>query len=369
MIRISSDGTQLDCEGRWTLSHISDLHVMLKKLTREMKEVTCVNVAAITKMDTAGALFLSDLVDQLHQSGATVQVSGLKNKFQPLLALVSRESEQIHTKRDIVPVSENAFAAVGEWAVDKYLQFLSFFTFFGELVIVIFQNLLTPGHIQWKSTFRIVDETGYRALPIIGLMSLLIGVVLAYQLTAQLQTYGATIFVVDVSGVAILREFGPLITAIIMAGRTSTSFAAFIGTMKVNEEIDALRTMGISPLERLVLPRIFGLIFSLPLLTVWANIFGVLGGMVMAHWMVDITFYGYLERFQQVVPLKQLMLGLVKTPVFAMIIASVGCFQGLKTGSSADSVGWQTTKSAVQSIFLIIVADAAFSILFSMMDL
>src|SRR5262249_14763311 len=138
---------------------------------------------------------------------------------------------------------------------------------------------------------------------------------------------------------------------------------------KVNEEIDALSTMGVLPVERLVLPRIFGLLISLPLLTVWGNIFGVLGNMMMTYHMIDLAYLGYLDRFSQVIALKQLILGLIKTPVFAIIIASVGCFQGFKTGSSAESVGWQTTKSAVQSIFLIILADAGFSILFSVMGL
>lgn len=368
MIHLSADGTQLDCDGKWTLANIAGLHSELKSI-KDISSVTRLNVSGIAKMDTAGALFLSDLVDDLRKAGGVIQVSGLKNKFQPLFALVSRESEQIQANKEIALPSENGFAVVGQWAFDKYLQFLSFFAFIGELIVIVFQNSLSPARIQWKATFRIVDETGYRALPIIGLMSFLIGVVLSYQLTTELRVYGATVFVVDVSGVAILREFAPLITAIIMAGRTSTSFAALIGTMKVNEEIDALRTMGILPLERLVLPRIFGLIFSLPLLTVWANIFGVLGAMVMAYYMIDLSYLGFLDRFSQVVALKQLVLGMIKTPVFAMIIAAVGCFQGFKTGSNADSVGRQTTKSAVQAIFLIIVADAAFSILFSMMDL
>lgn len=368
MIRLSDDGTQLNCEGRWILSNLSDIQAQLKSLTHEIKDVTRLNVAGIVKMDTAGALFLNDLLDRLRQSGKTVRVFGLKNKFRALFSLVSHESEQLHVKGKIQPVLPlNGLAIVGKWAYDKYLQILSFFAFFGELAIILFQNLMIPSRIQWKLTLKIMDETGYRALPIVGLMSFLIGVVLAYQLTTELEAYGATVFVVDVSGVAILREFGPLITAIIMAGRTSTAFAALIGTMKVNEEVDALRTMGVSPLQRLVLPRIFGLIFSLPLLTVWANIFGVLGSMVMAKWMLDLSYHGYLERFGEVVALKQLMLGMVKTPVFAVIISAVGCFQGFKTGTSAESVGWQTTKAAVQTIFLIIVADAGFSILFNSM--
>jgi len=365
MIRLTADGTQLTCDGKWTVGNIADLHAELKSLSAELKSVTRLNVSGVVKMDTAGALFLSDLVEELRQSGNVIQISGLKNKFQPLYALVTHESEQMHAKKEIAVSQGNPLAVVGEWAYDKYLQCLAFFAFIGELVVIVFQNSLNPVRIQWKTTLRIMDEAGYRALPIIGLMSFLIGLVLAYQLTTELQTYGVTVFVVDVSGVAILREFGPLITAIIMAGRTSTSFAALIGTMKVNEEIDALRTMGIVPLERLVLPRIFGLIFSMPLLTVWANIFGVLGAMVMSYYLIDLSYLSFLDRFNQVVALRQLILGMIKTPVFAMIIAAVGCFQGFRTGSNADSVGRQTTKAAVQAIFLIIIADAIFSIVYS----
>ncbi len=368
MIHLSADGIQLNCDGQWTLPNISNLEIQIRSTLNQLEKVACINLSGIVKMDMAGALLLSHLVNQ---PGCSVQVSGLRNEFQSLFALVSKESKPLQEQEISADAknSQNVFAIVGRWAHDKYLQLLAFFAFFGELITILFQNIVTPRRIQWRSIFSIVEETGYRALPIIGLMSFLIGIVLAYQLTTELKAYGATVFVVDVSGVAILREFAPLITAIIMAGRTSTAFTALIGTMKVNEEIDALCTMGIAPLERLALPRILGLIISLPLLVIWANVFGVLGSMVMAKWAIDLNYLNYLSRFGQVVALKQLILGMIKTPIFAIIISTVGCFQGLKVGSSADSVGWQTTKSAVQAIFLIIVADAGFSILFSMMGL
>lgn len=368
MIHLSADGTQLNCDGQWTLPHVSNLEIQLRATLKQLEKVVCINVSGIVELDTAGALLLSHLVDR---SSGSVQISGLGDEFQPLFALVSKKSQQLQGQEISKEPknSKNAFAIVGQWSYDKYLQLLAFFAFFGELITILFQNIIIPSRIQWKAIFRIVEETGYRALPIIGLMSFLIGIVLAYQLTTELKAYGASVFVVDVSGVAILREFAPLITAIIMAGRTSTAFTALLGTMKVNEEIDALCTMGITPLERLALPRILGLIISLPLLVVWANIFGILGSMVMAKWAIDLNYLNYLSRFGQVIVLKQLILGLIKTPVFAIIISTVGCFQGLNVGSSADSVGWQTTKSAVQAIFLIIVADAGFSILFSMMGL
>jgi len=305
----------------------------------------------------------------LREGGQSVEISGLKQEFHSLFSLVSRTNQKIHREQISPAKLPNCFYVIGRWSYQKYLQLLSFFNFIGEFIIILLSNIVQPNRIQWRATLKVMDEMGYRALPIIALMVFLIGVVLTYQLAVELKLYGADIFVVDVSGVAILREFAPLITAIIMAGRTSTAFAALIGTMKVNEEIDALQTMGVVPIERLVLPRIFGLIFAMPLLTVWANIFGVLGSMVMAKTLIGIHYLSFLERFQQTVALKQLMLGMVKTPFFAIIIAAVGCFQGFQTGSSADSVGRQTTKSAVQAIFLIIVVDAAFSILYSMMGL
>ena len=206
---------------------------------------------------------------------------------------------------------------------------------------------------------------GCYALPILALLNFLVGVVLAYQMGVQLQKYGANIFIVDLLGLSILREFAPLITAIIVAGRTGSAFTAEIGSMIINEEIDALKTMGINPVRFLCLPKLLAMVLILPLVTVWGNIFGILGGMIVANNMLHIHFVPFLERFREVIGLSNYVVGLVKTPVFAMIITSVGCFQGLETARRADSVGKQTTKSVVQAIFLIIVVDALFSVLFS----
>ena len=179
----------------------------------------------------------------------------------------------------------------------------------------------------------------------------------------------ANIFVVDVTGIGILREFAPLITAIIMAGRTSTSFAAMIGSMKVNEEIDALGVMGIKPIRRLVMPRVIALIIVMPLLIVWADIFGILGSMLMAKHSLGISYAVFVDRLKNDVPVVHYLLGVIKAPAFALAIGTVGCFQGLSVANSAVSVGAKTTKAAVQAIFLIIILDALFSILFSWMNL
>ncbi|MHB1222257.1 MAG: MlaE family ABC transporter permease, partial [Gammaproteobacteria bacterium] len=216
---------------------------------------------------------------------------------------------------------------------------------------------------------NVIYSTGYLGLPIIGLLSFLIGVVLTYQMGLQLKTYGANIYIVDLLGLSVLREFSPLITAIMVAGRTGSAFTAQLGMMKLNQEIDALDTMGVTPGELLLLPRILGLTLVLPLLTVWADIFGVFGGMVMANNMLGISWYDFLHRFPNVIPLKNLLIGVGKAPIFALLIASIGCFQGMLVKGGAESVGRNTTRSVVLSIFFIIVADAAFSVILSKLKL
>lgn len=197
----------------------------------------------------------------------------------------------------------------------------------------------------------------------------MIGVVLTYQMGLQLRTYGADIFIVDLLGLSVLREFAPLLTAIMVAGRTGSAFAAELGIMKINQELDALDTMGVTPGELLILPRIIGLVVALPLLTIWSCIFSIFGGMVMANSMLSITFYDFLHRFPTVIPLKTLLIGIGKTPVFALLIATIGCLQGMRVAGSADSVGRNTTRSVVLGIFFIIVADALFSIILSKLKL
>ena len=210
-----------------------------------------------------------------------------------------------------------------------------------------------------------MQHVGYDALPIVALLSLLIGMVIAYQAATQLARYGANIFIADLVGHSILRELGPMMVAIIVAGRSGSAYAAQIGTMKVSEEIDALRTLGISPYEMLVVPKMVALVIVLPLLTVFADVIGVLGGMLVAKFQLDVGAYAFLDRFDDTIQPATFLFGVGKAPVFAVIIAMVGCYQGFSASGSADSVGRHTTLSVVQSIFLIIIADAIFSVLAS----
>lgn len=214
-----------------------------------------------------------------------------------------------------------------------------------------------------------IRGAGFDALPIVGLLSFLLGIVVAYQGAGQLRQYGANIFVADLVGLSMLREFAPLITAIIIAGRSGSAYAAQIGTMSVSEEIDAMRTLGIAPLDLLVVPKVIALVIALPLLTAFADVLGVFGGMIMARAQLDVGFGEFLDRFVKAVSMTSYLIGICKAPVFAAIIAVVGCFHGFRTKGGADGVGRQTTRSVVQSIFLVIVADALFSVAFSALDL
>jgi phospholipid/cholesterol/gamma-HCH transport system permease protein len=242
-------------------------------------------------------------------------------------------------------------------------------SFVGETAATLAAGVAQPGRLRWRPVLFNLRSAGFDALPIVGLLSFLLGIVVAYQGADQLRQYGANIFVADLVGLSMLREFAPLITAIIIAGRSGSAYAAQIGTMAVTEEIDAMRTLGIPPLEMLVLPKLIALVIALPLLTVFADVMGVLGGMLMAQIQLQVGFNEFLERFVKAVSVTAYLIGVLKAPVFAAIIAMVGCFQGFRTKGGADSVGRQTTRSVVQGIFLVIVADALFSVAFSALEL
>ena len=248
-------------------------------------------------------------------------------------------------------------------------QLQAMLAFLGENFLALAGWATHPPRIRWRPILFNLRSAGFDALPIVGLLSFLLGIVVAYQGADQLKQYGANIFVADLVGLSMLREFAPLMTAIIIAGRSGSAYAAQIGTMAVTQEIDAMRTIGIAPLEMLVLPKLIALVIALPLLTVFADVAGVFGGMLMAQAQLGVGFAEFLDRFAQAVSVTSYLVGLGKAPVFAAIIAMVGCFQGFQTRGGADSVGQHTTRAVVQAIFWVIVADALFSVAFSVLGL
>ncbi len=362
-IQMDEKSNSLILQGEWSVKGISNLDADISALCQMSSSKLSVDASRIDTLDTAGALMLHELLMQLKEKGYGFNFKGLSAKRKSLYELISKQAEITHLV-DESPEKKTFAYRVGKSFVNRFLNICDFIGFLGESFVVFLRTLPHPRRWQWRSIMGEIQLSGYEALPIVAMMAFLIGIVVAYQLSAQLLNYGANIFIVDFTGIAILREFAPLITAILIAGRTSTSFAALLGSMKVNEEVDALKTMGVSPMERLVMPKIYGLLIALPLLVVWADIWGVFGSMVMARDILDVKYAVFLDRFQEKIALKHYVYGLVKTPVFALIIAGVGCFQGFKTEGSSEDVGRRTTVAAVQAIFLIIVADAAFSVVF-----
>jgi len=354
------DGDTPRCVGAWTVAGIQGLSGRLAGLPWPQGSVM-LDGGGIDALDTAGALVLIDTVAELRERGCNVGLSGLRPSHQSLLDLVS---EHVQTVREAAAAEPNQpwLARVGQGTVARFSEGGNFLAFIGETTVVMLGSLLRPWRIRWTALAVVVQNAGLTALPIVGLLTFLIGVVIAYQGGTLLSTYGANIFIVDLVAIAMVRELAPLLAAIIVAGRTGSAFTAQIGTMNVTEEVDALRTIGINPFEILVLPKVLGLMISLPLLSIFADVMSVFGGMVVAKFLLGVDFGIFLDRVPEVVSGISFVYGLAKTPVFAAIIAGVGCYQGFKVSGGADSVGRQTTQSVVQSIFLVIIANALFAV-------
>ncbi|MEM9443580.1 MAG: ABC transporter permease, partial [Pseudomonadota bacterium] len=323
------------------------------------------NADGVQQMDTAGAWLLNGLEQQLTTLGWTVDLNLNDRRYQKLLSEVKRVS----FKAPVEPVPPNSLVrllnSLGKATCDSVIQGARLLSFFGQTVAALVQSLLHPRRLRVTSLTHHLEQTCLNALPIVGLIAFLIGVVMAYQGADQLRRFGAEIFTVDLVAVSILREIGILLTAIVVAGRSGSAFTAEIGSMVVNQEVDALRTLGLDPIEVLVLPRMIALMIALPLLAFVADILGLVGGGLMAWFVLDITPGQFMTQLESAIVPATFWVGIIKAPVFAFLIALVGCYQGLLVSGSADSVGRHTTSSVVISIFLVIVFDALFSILFS----
>jgi phospholipid/cholesterol/gamma-HCH transport system permease protein len=361
---------ELQLSGSWTALGISAIAHQMTALRIEPNPQGVADGAQIVALDTAGAWVLHSLLHRLGVQGSVITVRGLRPEFAKILDLVVKRAA-VQAAHPAPPASAlpSHTARIGHSVVATFDETVALLGFVGETAVCFAGCLVHPARIRWRPILFNIRSAGFDALPIVGLLSFLLGVVVAYQGAGQLRQYGANIFVADLVGVSMLREFAPLITAIIIAGRSGSAYAAQIGTMTVTEEIDAMRTLGIAPLEVLVLPKVFAMVIAMPLLTVAADVLGVFGGMLSARAQLDVGFVEFIDRLAKAVSTTTYMVGIGKAPVFAVIIAVVGCFQGFRTKGGADSVGRQTTRSVVQSIFLVIVADALFSIAFSVLDL
>ncbi|MGI8739688.1 MAG: MlaE family lipid ABC transporter permease subunit [Gammaproteobacteria bacterium] len=362
-LRLDDNGAE--CAGAWTSLRLRHVEKRLAELRAPRAEHFRFDLRAVAAMDTTGAWLLYRSQLRLTEQGAQVTLQGASDNVRAMLDLVSKHApgERPRTAKP------GALHGLGQATVAHLQQGTGYTAFVGELACAAGALVLKPARIRWRMILNNLQAAGVAALPIVGLLSFLLGIVIGYQGGVPLEDYGASLFVADLVGLAMLRELAPLITAIIVAGRTGSAYTAQIGTMKVTEEIDALRTIGITPMEVLVLPKVLALTIALPLLTVYADILGILGGMIMAWLALDISFAAFIDRLAYAVDVESFVIGIGKAPVFALIIATVGCYQGFRVAGSAESVGRQTTRSVVQSIFLLLVVDATFSVIFSVLGI
>jgi len=319
-----------------------------------------IDLSGVERMDTVGAWLVYRAV---RDRGA--KVTGASPQTNSLLEQVAEFDKPTKVRPEEGASFFRVLAELGEWIVESGRTLVGLLDFFGG-TLISFANLVShPKRFRLNAVVQRFDVVGVRALGIIGLMSFLIGIVIAQQGSVQLAQFGAEIYTINLIGRITVRELGTLMTAIMVAGRSGSAFAAQLGTMKITEEIDAMRTIGVSPVEALVIPRIIAAVVMMPLLSFWAMLMALLGGGIFVWVSLSIPPLTYVQRLQEVTPLTDLWVGLIKAPVFGFIIALAGCFQGMLVKGNSEEVGLRTTNAVVQSIFLVIVLDAVFAVFFS----
>ena len=359
-----NDG-KLALGGCWTIGDAERLDKELMVIHDRAATKIIFKLSGLERLDTAGAWLIHRTRKNLETGGAEVILDGINPEFRILLDEIAANDQTSpplpHTNQLVEWV-----AHTGEVTLETLRRARDFLGFFGLVVLTILRTVTHPARLRLVPMVHHMEQVGLNALPIVGLISFLIGVVIAYQGASQMKQFGAEVFVVNLIAVSILREIGILLAAIVIAGRSGSAFTAQIGAMKVNEEIDAMRTLGLDPVEVLVLPRLLALMLAMPLLAFFADMIGLLGGGLMSWIVLDIKPDQFVERLSGAVSLWSFWIGIIKAPFFAVIIALVGCYEGFQVGGSAESVGHMTSRSVVESIFLVIVIDAAFSIFFQL---
>jgi phospholipid/cholesterol/gamma-HCH transport system permease protein len=364
--RVAREGrlVSLTAGGRWTLAHVQTIQDALAVDDGHGAERVRIDLAGVETLDSAGAFLMWRWIKPLAAGGAAIEAVGMQPAQEALLKRVDL-SQRASLAAPYLPPLRALIVRIGRATFDIGRAARDLIDFLGVCVVALLRAALDPRRLRPIAIMAHIERIGLHALPIVGLLSFLIGVVLAYQGADQLRSYGAEIFTVNLLGISVLRELGILLTSIMVAGRSGSAFTAEIGTMKVNEEVDAMRTLGLDPVDVLVLPRIVAMIIALPLLAFYASMMAIAGGALMCMAALDISLPQFLNQLNEAIGPNTFWVGMVKAPVFAFLIALVGTHEGLQVSGSAESVGRQTTKSVVESIFLVIVADAGFSIMFS----
>ncbi len=350
-------GSRLSLEGSLLVSTVGPLDHDLSQISDQL---SAIDLSGVEEIDTIGAWVACRLAAR-HDA----EIVGASDRAKRLLDAVQDAGNEAEIRPPRVPVWERVPEAMGELVFDMRAGIIGVVGFLGRVLIGFGQLIANPGRFPMKAMVRQMELVGVSALPIIGLMSFLIGIVIAQQGAVQLSQFGAETLTVNLVGRITLRELGVLMTAIMVAGRSGSAFAAQIGTMKLTEEVDAMRTIGISPIEVLVIPRILAATFMMVLLGFYASIVAIVGGAVVGQFALGIPFFTFLERIQEVVPTYDLWVGLIKAPVFGLIVGLAGCYHGMRVQGNSEQVGLRTTMAVVSAIFAVIVLDAFFAVFFT----
>lgn len=362
--RLDPDGPDWRLSGDWRLARLQDLMHRLETAPPGIAPGARIDAGALTALDTAGALLLLRCLRRAGTAPEAVRLEALRPADQALLELVaSRYTPERPPGRREAPW-RRLLGRVGNAVADFGAQAQALAGFVGLVLVTLLQLLTRRRRLRLTSTVFHMEQVGFDAVPIVCLLTFLVGAVVAFVGATALRDFGAEIFTVELVSISFLREFGVLLTAILLAGRSGSAFTAQIGSMKSREELDAISALGLDPVELLVVPRLLALLVMLPLLTVLAMLMGIVGGGLVGVLALDITPGMFVARLQEMTEIRHLWVGLSKAPVFAFLIATVGCLEGFKVAGSAESVGRHTTSAVVQSIFLVIVFDALFAMFF-----
>jgi phospholipid/cholesterol/gamma-HCH transport system permease protein len=363
-------GRTVALQGRWTVEQVAVLEKAVASAAARPPQAARLDVSGIEALDLTGAWMLRVLEHRLADAGTAVAWSPSRpDQLAFVDEAVEHPGEEAPEHERRLSIVARPLRTVGWLTVKFRNDALEHLEMFGAVVLSVLRALGSPKRLRLPSVVRHVYETGVTAIPIVALIAFLISVIVAYIGAQQLLKFGGEIFVVDLVAISVLRELGVLLTAIIVAGRSGSAFAAEIGVMKLNEEVDALRAIGMDPVEVLVVPRVLGLVIALPLLTVLADAMGLAGGALLSWSLVDITFHQYVERVNESISETTFWVGLVKAPVFAFLIALVGTMRGMQVRGSSRELGRLTTVAVVQSIFLVILFDAVFAVVFMELDI
>lgn len=354
--------------GRWTIERLPQIEASLQALNKLEPKQVALECSELEQADLSAMWLLQTRLQSWKEQGVDVQLRQTPEHFDFLGDLKTHQPSATVTHEAELLWAEQVVASFGKRAVQMAHQALGHIGHFGRVVATEASVLRHPRRLRLPSIMRHVYEAGVQAIPIVALIAFFVAVIIAYIGASQLKGFGATIYTVDLITVGVLRELGVLLTAIIVAGRSGSSFAAEIGVMQLNDEVDALKSIGIDPIEVLVVPRVIGLIIALPLLTVIADAMGLAGGALLCNWLMDIPVQQFITRVHSAMAPTTFWVGIIKAPVFAFLIAMIGTYRGMQVRDSSRELGRLTTTAVVQSIFMVIFANAIFAVVFVEID-